>query len=252
MSVIVQGLSVLLDIVSLAGAIGAITISATFAVAIPIIGAVLAVLGFILTLVGFFIGRHAAEPPPDPVQTFINTVAKPLIATWKEAPDPRLSYAASPSAVTAGRNATVTVEMRNNSNSDVRLTRTQISLYGGTEPHNLFREDRFTLDNPTRGIKVEMLDRDPFSAGGGRVSVNPANKTFARLHETIFSTQTLYEASIFGNTENPDTPLGGFLLKPNEHVTVAWSGDISNARGDSTIEIFEVSRRVLLFNQNVH
>lgn len=231
----------MLDIVSLASAVGLITVSTTFAAAIPIIGAVLAVLGLILTIIGFFVRTHTSQPPPDPVQVFIDTVARPLIARWNEAPDPRLSYTVSPSRVTAGRYATVTITMRNTSASDVRLTRTQISLYSGSEPHNLFGEDQFTLDSQSRSLKPEILGGDPLSAGGGQIAVNPADKTFARVERTPFSDQTLFEVSVFGNLDNPDTPLGDFLLKPGESATVAWNGDINRTRGDSTVEIFEVN-----------
>lgn len=243
LSVIVQGLSVLLDIVVIGMKVGLIATSATFGAALPIIGAVLAVLGLVLTIIGIFVNIYREpDPPPDPVQTFINNVARRLMDTWLDAPDPKLAYSISPSRVNGGRTASVTVNLRNNTNSDVRLTRVEISLNGGPDPVCLFREDDFSLPDQSSRTKMKELSSDPLSTGGGTVRVTPTDKTMARLDITRFTDYMQCAVNLFGNQDNPDTPLGDLLLKPRENFTVVWTG-LVNSPGESTIEVFEVTNQ---------
>ena len=185
MSVIVQGLTTLLDIamvgINIGIKVGLIAAKGTLAVTIPVIGAVLAVIGIIITFLSFFIRtrKKPDPPPPDPVVTFINQVAKPLIHTWMEAPNPALQHAVSPTPQTAGRDARVTTEVRNNSSRDVRFRRLRINLNGGTEPTCLFRQDNFQLQNGQFQIEpLSDMDGGPdaFSTKPGTKQVHPLNK----------------------------------------------------------------------------
>ncbi|KAL9098010.1 MAG: hypothetical protein Q9163_006241, partial [Psora crenata] len=230
LSVIVQALTVLLDIVVLGGKIGLWVVSGTFAAAIPVIGAVLAVLGIVLMLVGLFVNLFSKpNPPPDPVQLFIDGTIRPMIAPWLDAPDPKLVYSSSPTSVNSGRTTTVTISMKNNTRTDVRLTRVQFTVYSGIDPICLFREDAFDLVEDTDNLKQLP----------GKVYSSPGSKTMSRLDTNAFNEYIACDLSVFGNLENPDTPMGDLLLKPSETFTAVWTG-VANSRGNSTLEVFEV------------
>lgn len=242
MSVIVQGLTVLLDIVAIGIKVGVkvglIAAKATLAVAIPIIGAVLAVIGVILSFLAFFIKtRKEPKPPPDPVVVFINDVAKPLMRSWVEAPNPILQRAVSPTSVTAGRDTRVTFEIRNNSNRDVRLRNVRMSLYGGVDEMCLFRQDDFQIRSGAF-LQTDVVSLS--NAGAGIINVFPPEKVRARLDRTVFEDYTLLELNLFGNPDNEDTPRGDLLLKPWEVFRSEWNGRASG-RGESKVDFVEVS-----------
>lgn len=235
----------LLDIVEIGISTGALAVGTAFASAIPIIGAVLAVIGFVLTIVSFFVNLFSKpDPPPDPVQDFVDDIATPFLNDLDAAPDPKLQYSASPVSVKGGTTTGITVSLKNTSTQDVVLNRVSISLYSGTDEICLYHEDAFSLVDQGTKRRVKTLGGDAFTASGGQVRADPTAKIQPRLDQTVFSTQTNFDLNLFGNPANEETPLGELLLKPSETFTVVWTGGI-NPKGkdisDSTIEVFEVT-----------
>ena len=57
---------------------------------------------------------------------------------------------------------------------------------------------------------------------------------------TWFDKHTVFELSLFGNPENPETPNGDLLLKPWEVFRAEWNGTI-HSRGESMVDFIEVT-----------
>ncbi|KAJ5521182.1 hypothetical protein N7527_005297 [Penicillium freii] len=139
LNALVRGLTVLLDIVEFAAEAGVIAVTGTMSIALPILGAVLAVVGIVLMLVQLFINLFVArQPPPDPIQDFIDDFRYALIKTFDRVPKPQLIYSISSTSVTANSVAVLTIEGLNETNSDVTLSRTTITLYSGDDDVCLF------------------------------------------------------------------------------------------------------------------
>jgi hypothetical protein len=165
LNIVVQSLTVLLDIADLAAEAGIFAVTETMSVALPILGAVLAVIGIVLMLVQLFINFFVArQPPPDPIQDFIDDVGHALIKTFDTAPEPQLTYSISSTSVSASEVTTLTIEGLNETQNDVTLSRTTITLYSGDDDVCLFGEGEDFIklipdDDSNHGTAVILMSR---------------------------------------------------------------------------------------------
>lgn len=169
LSLITQGLTVLLDITSFVLDAGFI-VAPALAAALPVIGAVLAVVGIILMIVGLFIGMVQGKPPPDPIQDFIDDTGRSLISGWDKEPDPMLQYNISQNQVNPGSTVSLTITGKNNTAEDVNLTHTQISLMTGTDEVCLFTDESIALVEETDSEKE--TDGHVYIAPGERAGIS--------------------------------------------------------------------------------
>lgn len=244
LNIIVQGLTVLLDVVDVGAEIGLWAVTGTFSVALPILGAVLAVVGVILMVVQLFINLFVkAQPPPDPIANFIEDVGHELIDSFASSPESSLKYSISASDVTAGQVTTITITGKNESSGEVTITNAAITLYSGDDDVCLFRNG---ADNTEKIILVPDTDADKNE--NGHTFVTPSKITSAQLpiparlgNESIYYEYVLRAA---GLPKESSTSLNNLILKAGESFQSIWTARINN-RGDdkekstSWIEIVE-------------
>lgn len=119
---IVQFLTVVLDIIELGSAVGLYAVSGAFAVALPIFGAVLAVIGVILMILSFFLNKEEKKTPPDPVKEFIKNEVRTLVRELADAPANQLTYDIQPESLPGGALAALRIKVSNNLGADVTST----------------------------------------------------------------------------------------------------------------------------------
>ncbi|KAH8429650.1 uncharacterized protein LDX57_007322 [Aspergillus melleus] len=228
LSVVVQFLTVILDLVELGAAVGLFVLTGTMAVAIPIIGAVLAVLGIVLTIIGLFFNLYKKETPPDPVGDFIRDTARPLVANWASPPGPKLSYTLSPTSVASDTTSTVTITGKNNNSKEVKIVDTRISLLGGGDDPCLFQDMKFNL------VAETASDRH----NAGKSYVSPAGVVKANLSSTQLAKADpeywQFEHWVAGAIEAS----GHLNIGAGKSFTSVWTGLI-NRVGLSVVEIIE-------------
>ncbi|EKV12208.1 Eukaryotic aspartyl protease family protein [Penicillium digitatum] len=241
LNAIVQGLTVLLDIIDFAAEAGVIAVTGTMSVALPILGAVLAVIGIVLMLVQLFINLFVArQPPPDPIQEFIDKVGHALIKTFDQAPEPKLTYSISSTSVSADSVNTLTIEGVNETKSDVTLSRTTITLYSGDDDVCLFR-------NGADYIQL-VPDDDPNRETSGHTYVAPQKITAGQLPTPakLGTTSNYYQYNLqaAGPPKENSTNLTSLILKHGEKLKSVWTA-VANKIGDdkekstSWIEVIE-------------
>ncbi|CAD6446573.1 7630552f-96ab-41cf-8523-f973691513a3 [Sclerotinia trifoliorum] len=244
LNIIVQGLTVLLDIIDVGADIGLWAVTGTFSVALPILGAVLAVVGVILMVVQLFINLFIkAQPPPDPIANFIDDVGHELIASFDPSPESNLKYSISASDVTAGQVTTITITGKNESSGEVTITNAAITLYSGDDDVCLFRNGADDTENI-----ILVPDTDADKNENGHTFVTPSKITSAQLpiparlgNESIYYEYDLRAAGLPKETSGS---LNNLILQAGESFQSIWTARINN-RGDdkekstSWIEIVE-------------
>ncbi|KAI1762240.1 hypothetical protein GGR53DRAFT_532802 [Hypoxylon sp. FL1150] len=230
LNIVVQGLTVLLDIVDLGVEVGLFVVTGTMSVALPILGAVLAVVGIILMLVQFFIGLFVAkQDPPDPIQDFINDVGLNLINTFDNAPEPQLSYSLSQNTVTGDNVAALHIEGVNKSSKEVTLSHTTITLYSGNDDVCLFAN----RSNTIKLVPESDGNRDqpsytyvtPSSLSAGQLPTPARLGTTSEYYE--------YDLQVAGPQNDALTSLKNLVLKPNEKFQSVWTAVVNSRRDDS-------------------
>ncbi|KAG4032306.1 hypothetical protein MFRU_007g02140 [Monilinia fructicola] len=244
LNIIVQGLTVLLDVIDAGVEMGLWAVTGTLSVALPILGAVLAVIGVILMVVQLFINLFVkAQEPPDPISDFIDDVAHSLISTFDIAPRSQLNYSVSTSSVNAGKVSTITITGKNESSSDVTISYTAITLYSGDDDVCLFRNGADGTDSIALA-----LDNDPNKNDNGHTFVTPRSITTAQLPipSRLGNTSAYYEYDLraAGPPKDTSKSLGYLILKAGESFQSIWTAKINNKgdtkeRSTSWIEIIE-------------
>jgi len=225
--VVVQGLTVLCDAAVLAADLavqgGLVAVDASLVVILPIVGAVLAVIGVIVMVVLMFLDTSAKkDPPPSPVETFLQDVAHPTILTWNAPPAISLHYDI-PTSVTAGATQTIKFTVSNPSSTDVTLTQTQFTLEGGDDAACLFTNTSMTLANSDTNGNVHT---DPSTLVVGTLTPNSRGQTVVS-----------YDFAVAGTTD-PTNLTGQLKVKSQNSFTITWTGIINKA-GSTTLQIIE-------------
>ncbi|KAH8433829.1 uncharacterized protein LDX57_011464 [Aspergillus melleus] len=231
LNVVVQGLTVLLDVIEVGSDIGLWAVTETMSVALPILGAVLAVVGIVLMVVQVFINLFTgSKQPPDPVSDFIDDEAHALIGTFDTAPSPQLSYTISDLKVAAGQVKTITIKGENKSSDNVTISNTVITLYSGDDSVCLFRNGADETEN------IQLVDdSDPNHDSSGYTYVTPADTTAAQLPipARLGTTSAYYEYDLqVAGPRATSTKLKELVVRSGEYIQSVWTAKINN-KGDS-------------------
>ncbi|KAG8409171.1 hypothetical protein J3459_017659 [Metarhizium acridum] len=216
LNVVVQGLTVLLDVVDVGSEIGLWAVTGTMSVALPILGAVLAVVGIVIMIVQVLINLFmGTKPPPDPIADFIDDEAHALIDTFDTAPPPQLSYSVSDSEVSAGQVKSITIKGENKSSDDVTLSNSVITLYSGDDNVCLWRNGADDTDN----IQL-VADTDSSINSNGYTYVTPASTTAAHLpipaRLGTTSRYFEYDLQVAGPPQDTSTKLQQLVVKSGQ------------------------------------
>ncbi|KAI9043209.1 uncharacterized protein KD926_004393 [Aspergillus affinis] len=232
LNVVVQGLTVLLDMIEVGSDIGLWAVTETMSVALPILGAVLAVVGIVLVivqvLINFFMGT---KPPPDPIADFIEEEAYGrLIDTFDTASSPQLSYTISDLKVTAGQVKTITIKGENKSSDDVTVSNAVITLYSGDDSACLFSNGADETEN------IQLVDdSDSNHDSDGYTYVTPADTTAAQFPTPgrLGNTSAYYGYDLqMAGPPATSTKLKELVVKACEYFESIWTAKI-NKKGDS-------------------
>ncbi|KAJ3529746.1 hypothetical protein NM208_g9620 [Fusarium decemcellulare] len=211
LSVIVQILAVIVDVLDLALATGLI-VSATPERSDPH-------------------RRRGAcsQPAPSPVDDFINQVVGPLTKDWAEAPEPKLSYDYSKKGG-SGEDGSVTVSGENKTSETVAVLYSQMSVYAGHTDRCLFSDDSFHLST------------DKEAKDGGTVSIAPDDFIRPKLAPTLLQEKKpdkywVHSLSLKGKSDKKTNPMGSIILEKGKKFSAAWTGKL---RSKSKIDIIEV------------
>ena len=226
---VINTLAVIVDVLDLVVASGLI-VSATLSVAIPILGAVLALVGIGLMIAMAFVDMYATVPPPDPVGKFIDQVVGPLTRNWQKSPEPQLSYAYSKrgGSKEAG---TVTISGENKTSETVAVLYSQMSVYAGQGDKCLFSDESFHLST------------DKEAKGGGTVSIAPVDLIRPTLAPTLMQEQKpgkywVHNLSLKGKPDEKTNPMGSIFLKKGKKFSAAWTGKLKSKSKVDIIEVF--------------
>ncbi|RAL08762.1 uncharacterized protein BO97DRAFT_428075 [Aspergillus homomorphus CBS 101889] len=100
------------------GSLDFVMATGLYATALPVLGAVLTIIGVVLMVVNFFLSLFSALPP-DPVETFLNSQGKPLLDSLDEAPTPRLEYTLLSAGSVPGKQVTtVAIQAANHTENE--------------------------------------------------------------------------------------------------------------------------------------
>ncbi|KDR76297.1 hypothetical protein GALMADRAFT_140011 [Galerina marginata CBS 339.88] len=227
--VVIQGLTVVCDAVDaavdIAVAAGEEFADSSLVIALPIVGAVLAVIGIVVMIVQMFINTSAKkDPPQSPVEVFLTNVAHPTIAKLKPPPAITLQYDVPASVKTGPSPEAITFKVTNPSSQIVKLVQTQFTLEGGNDDACLFTDT--TMRSDVTDNTDGTVHTAPNTLVAGTLRPHPRG-------ETLVS----YDFDIFGIT-NDDNPMCQLVLNPGESFTVTWVG-IVNKVGSTTMQIIE-------------
>lgn len=228
-----QTLTVVLDIVEVGSSIGLYTVTGVFATALPILGAVLAVLGIVMMLINLFVNLFGGSPPPDPVQEFIDHVAKGLVGGFEKAPPPKLDYTIPSVTYESGKVTGITIKGENTTGDEISIPNARIIVTSGSDDVCLFSTNEFEL--------VEDTDSDKDS--DGHLYVTPNSKAEGTLSSSVLGDETEYheyDLVVGGNKKDTENSLHKLILQAKESFTAVWTGKI-NKSGRSLVEIIEKS-----------
>ncbi|PYH30565.1 uncharacterized protein BO87DRAFT_342321 [Aspergillus neoniger CBS 115656] len=228
-----QTLTVVLDIVEVGSSIGLYTVTGVFATALPILGAVLAVLGVVMMLINLFANLFGGSPPPDPVQVFIDHVAKGLVGGFEHAPPPKLDYTIPSVTYESGKVTGITIKGENTTAAEISIPNARIIVTSGNDDVCLFSTKEFEL----------MEDTDTDKDSDGHLYVTPNSKAEGTLSSSVLGDETEYheyDLVVGGNTKDTENSLHKLILQAKESFTAVWTGKI-NKSGRSLVEIIEKS-----------
>ncbi|KXG51286.1 uncharacterized protein PGRI_095470 [Penicillium griseofulvum] len=242
LNVVVQGLIVVLNIVTTTADIGLFAITGAMSVAFPVLGAVLAVIGMILMIVQLFVNFYSTrQEPPDPNADFIREKAHNLIATFDLSPEPQLTYSFSETNVHAGENTATTITGVNNTPNKVTLSHTRITLFTGS--------DEVCLFGTTKPYIQRVEDQDPNKDQNGYTYVTTHELSGAQLPEPAklgnTSNYYQYDLKVAGPPHEFTTSLKNLILEKGQKFQSVWTVRINNKGKDSDsstswIELAEV------------
>ncbi|MCJ1421447.1 hypothetical protein MMC32_007811 [Xylographa parallela] len=208
---------------------GAIAEGSMMCMAVPFVGAVLAIIGVaVMITLSLISTQKTKEPPPTPVETFITKTGRPLIAGWDEAPSLALAYAASASE-RAHVAETYQITATNASPKAVTITSTTITVEVGTDAAALFSDSALTLTTDASATKTSAHYTYPA----------PGTLCTATMAPNILSSAaTSYDITIGGVVDPKVNPLGQLVLQPQQSIHLYVNGTV-NAAGTSTLQAVE-------------
>ncbi|RAQ44153.1 hypothetical protein AFGD_012535 [Aspergillus flavus] len=233
-STLIQVLQVTLDIVELGEAMGVFAITGAFATAIPVLGAVLVILGIVMMIVNFFLSLFGGSPP-DPVADFIDDVGKKLLDQFEESPPPKLEYTISTDSVTVGKTTSIFVQGQNKSDQELTVSNVHITLTSGSEDDCLFNSDSFELVNDDDSAKDSS--KHVYVTSGSTVA---AELSHSQLGYDYSKNYSEYDLQVAGCKKETESSLLSLVLKPGESFKAWWTAEI-NKTGHSFVDVVEKS-----------
>lgn len=232
LQVAVQGLTVLVDAAILIGdaavTAGYIAAESTIMVALPVLGAILALIGIVVMIVLMRVNTHKdEEPPKTPVEEFLTKSAHPLIKDWSSPPAQTLSYTLATAPLKSGSETDVKIIVANNSDKDLKLKRTTITMDIGGSDDALFAAPTsdwvLWKDGTTRATGTANTDHPDLYTG----LLTPQHRG---------SSFVSWDFAVAGPLKNGLS--GALVVKAKQAVVVSWLGTI-NKFGSSIINIVE-------------
>ncbi|KAI1757865.1 hypothetical protein F4782DRAFT_475448 [Xylaria castorea] len=233
LNIIVQGLTVLLDVVEAGTAAGLWAVTGTMSVVLPILGAVLAVVGVILMMVQLFINLFVAkQDPPDPIRDFIDDVGHKVIRSFGAAPPALLQYSISGGKVNAGQVVTLSIKGENKSSDEVTLSYVAITLYSGDDDVCLFRNGA----DETANIQL-VPDTDSNKDKNGYTYATPSDTVGSQLPAPakLGSETDYYEYNlqVAGPPKETSSSLNTLVLKAGESFQSFWTAKVNSKGPDA-------------------
>lgn len=234
LNTVVQALVVLLDIIDAGVAVGLWAVTGTMSVALPLLGAVLTVIGVVIMPVQLFINLFAKNQElPDPIGEFIRDRAHGLISGFDNAPTPQLRYSTPKLELAAGQVASIKITGTNESSTDGTVSHTDITIYSGDDEVSIFRSNA----NDQKGNIKLASDVDPPRVEDGHIYVTPKENAVARLLELsrLGNTSKYFEYNLktAGLTKTKSQALGNLVLKLGAKFESVWTGMI-NKKGEAS------------------
>ncbi|KAK4125612.1 hypothetical protein N657DRAFT_631874 [Parathielavia appendiculata] len=238
------GLAIVVDVAIFAGEMYAMT-TAMYVAALPILDAVLAVIGLIVVVLMLTLDVTKKEDPPlTHVETFIRGTAKPLVAAWDAMPQPALSYS-MPTKVTPGAPTVFSVSAQNGSGADVARTSVKGTVEGGSNASCLFSELAMAdLGVLPGGAAAAALTLHSGQVAAEAVEAGPPEEA---LSEAITQTQrsstvTSWNLVVRGVADPDTNPTGALKLLGTGGVkqgfVVSFCGVVNQA-GSNVVQIVE-------------
>ncbi|KPM39826.1 hypothetical protein AK830_g6732 [Neonectria ditissima] len=241
LQVAIQGLTVLVDAAILVGdaliSAGLVAAECTMMVALPVIGAVLAVIGIVVMLVLSFLNVSKPTVPEDtPVEKFLKNTAHPLIDGLTPPPNVALTYSVPPNVTANAGSAQVPITATNNTSADVTLTRSTLTLEVGADDAALFSgpttpwtmAGTYDPGNPS----TLSVDGTVGVAGGSATTVATGKIT----QQARGSGLSAYDLAVMGPSVAGTSGL--LTVKAGESVKIAWLGAINKA-GSTSLQVIE-------------
>ena len=176
----------------------------TFAMAIPYIGIIIAIVCIVLSVL--YMGdkaRKKEEPAPTPTEIFIRDHGRPLIDGLDEVPPARLSYWMEETGGWKGNtDKVILIHADNISSQDVIVGNTSFFIFGGSDDSCLLKET--TLVNGGILAQGETHSIQPGVVEVARTAGNDKRMELA-LVSTPYGTLTTYECMIVPGRAAPAT-----------------------------------------------
>lgn len=241
--VITTGLAIAVDVAVFAGEM-LVMETAMFVTVLPIVGAVLAIIGLVVCVLMMTLGITKREdPPPTPVETFISDTAKPIVDAWDPMPQPALTYS-MPTTVNQGATTAFSVSAQNASGVDVARTAIKVTIQGGSDPSCLFTDHVMTDLGIRPGGAAAASALTSGQVAGLAIDAGPATTA---LSEAITQTKrsdtvTSWDSVVQGVVDPTTNPTGNLTLQGTGGVKqgfiVSFCG-VVNTAGSNVVQIVE-------------
>ncbi|GAB1316433.1 hypothetical protein MFIFM68171_06643 [Madurella fahalii] len=241
--VVTTALAIAVDVAVFAGEMLAME-TAMFLTVLPIVGAVLAVVGLVVSILMMVLGTtEEKEPPPTPVETFIGSTAKPLVGTWDAMPKPALSYS-MPTSVREGATTAFAVAAQNDSGADVARASIKVTVQGGSDPTCLFTNLTMTDLGIRPGGAAAASALTDGQAGALAVDAGPPATALTEAITQLRRSDTItsWDSVVQGVADPATNPLGGLTLLgtggAKQGFIVSFCGVVNKA-GSTVVQIVE-------------
>lgn len=208
--------------------------AATMQIALPGIGAVLAVVGIVIAVLMFVFQVKTPPPPPPltPIEAFIAGPGRALLAGWQAQPDPKLAYVAQPARLGGGTLAVVNVtgENKKTAGSSTGLRAVTLTFLAGAAVGSLFRTVDFRVVD--RASPRKDLD-------AGNVYVTRADDVVASVKTESRDDGSSVSVAVTLAAKSPTAQAVDFKVLFGALVGVAITGVPPSGPASSVMQIVE-------------
>lgn len=242
-----SGLAVVIDFALVFG-----SMSGSMALGLAFLGTSLAVLGILVMVLLLCLKPYKKqEPPPTPVEIFIDEEAIPLINTWPDPPGLQAAATAPESVLTGSTWDEYRLKVQNAKPTTIELSSVTVTIQGGDDPRCLF-DERYLADGGVLMHPDDVGDdsNDNFVAAinenDPRIAVRPLAGGLALLGQVKYSDRStentdisMWELRVQGSVTE-DNPKGLIILPPGAGFEWVFSNvHNSNLEGETLLEVKE-------------